>query len=257
MRRTLPFAVTLLLAAGACGPAELVVTMEVEGQDPEAGEMSAMALADMEVQLLPYDRDQVFDSLEAEFGQPEPSVPEDLLEAREAVQQAQANWRAAESRWNTLRDTLQKITNAMEQYNRGEARYVTLYRDFQALDSEYSQVERQMNRAFEEFTNLQNATIQRSDSMRIQIDNWADEAFAGAFDAFAAKQRASGLQAVVDTTDASGVVRLQAAPGTYWIHARYELPYSELYWNEQVTLARGEPTQLRLTRANAEERIKF
>lgn len=257
MRRTLPFALALILAAGACGPAELVVTMEIEGSaDSEEG-MSAMAIGDMEIQLLPYDRDQVFDSLEAAHGVPEPTVPADLIEAREAVQAAQARWRAAETRWNNLRDTLQKITDAMEQYNRGEARYVTLYRDFQELESQYGRIETEMNRAFEEFTTVQNATIQRSDSMRIQIDNWADEAFAGAFDVFAAKQRAAGLQAVVDTTDASGVVRLQAAPGNYWVHARYELPYSELYWNVPVTLVRGDPTQLRLTRENAEERIKF
>ncbi len=258
MRRTLPFALTLLLAAGACGPAELVVTMEVDGLNADSGEdMGSMALGDMEVQLLPYDRDAVFDSLESAFGTPEPSVPQDLIEAREAVQAAQARWRAAESRWNNLRDTLQKITSAMEQYNRGEARYVALFRDFQALDSQYSRVEREMNTAFGTFTELQNATIQRSDSMRIQIDNWADEAFSAAFDVFTLKQRESGLQTVVDTTDASGVVRIEARPGTYWLYARYELPYSELYWNVPITLEKGDPMQVRLDRSNASERIKF
>lgn len=257
MRRTLPFAFAFMLAAGACGPAELVVTMEIQDMAGEGEDMATVPLADMEVQVLPYDRDLVFDSLEAAFGQPEPSVPEDLIEAREAVQEAQARWRAAESRWNNLRDTLQKITDAMAQYNRGEAAYVTLYRDFQQLESQYGRIEREMNNAFGTFTELQNATIQRSDSMRIQIDNWADEAFADAFTVFTAKQRASGLPAVVDTTDASGMTRVQAPPGNYWVHARYELPYSELYWNVPVTLARGEPTQVRLTRENAEERIKF
>lgn len=258
MRRTLPFAMTLLLAAGACGPAELVVTMELEPTSAESAEgMAATPLGDMEIQLLPFDRDAVFDSLEAAHGTPEPQAPADLLEARERVQEAQARWRAAEARWNNLRDTLQKLTDAMAQYNRGEARYVALYREFQDLDSQYSRIERETERAFEEFTNLQNATIQRSDSMRIAIENWADEAFGGAFDAFTAKQRASGLQTVVDTTDASGVARIQAKPGSYWLHARYELPYSELYWNVPVTLETGDPTQVRLTRENAEERIKF
>lgn len=254
MRRTRPLAAALLLAVGACGPAELVVTMELDG----AGETGqAMALGDMEVQLLPYDRDQVFDSLEAAFGDPEPTPPEDLITAREAVQDAQEEWRQSEARWNTLRDTLQTITEAMEQYNRGEARYRLLFREFQDLESELGRVERQMNQAFDQFQNLQSATIQRSDSMRIQIDNWADEAFAGAFDVFTAKTRASGLAAVVDTTGADGMIRLQAPPGNYWVHARYELPYSELYWNVPVTLERGEPQQIRLSAENAQERIKF
>ncbi len=256
MRLLRPFAVALLTAAGACGPAELIVNMELTG-DPAEGEAGAIILGDMEVQLLPYDRDQVFDSLEAAFGRPEPTPPADLIQARAEVQRAQQAWRAAEDQWNTLRDTLQTITAAMEQFNRGEARYRLLFREFQDLESQYGRVEREMNRAFAAFTEVQNATIQRSDSMRIQIDNWADEAFSDAFDVFTVKAQEVGLQAVVDTTDSTGMVRIQAPPGNYWVHARYELPYSELYWNVPVTLDRGDPEQVRLTRENAEERIKF
>lgn len=255
MKRTLPFAMALLLATGACGPAELVVTVEAEMPDTEG--TTTMALGDLEVQLIPFDRDQVFDSLEQAYGEPEPTIPEDLVEAREAVQEAQQRWRQAETRWNTLRDTLQTLSEAMSQYSRGEARYVAMFREFQELESQLGRVEREMNTAFEEFNELQTGTIQRSDSMRIVMDNWADEAFAGVPDAFAAKARAAGLETVVDTTDAQGMVRIEAEPGQYWVHARYELPYSELYWNVPVTLERGEPTEVVLTRENAEERIKL
>lgn len=258
MKRTLPFAMALLLATAACGPAELVVTMEVEMPDAQAeGGTVTQQLADLEVQLIPFDRDAVFDSLEQAYAEPEPTIPEDLIEAREAVQEAQQRWRQAETRWNTLRDTLSKLSDAMEQYSRGEARYVAMFREFQELESQLGRVESQMNQAFEEFNDLQTGTIQRSDSMRIVMDNWADEAFSGIGEVFTAKQRASGLQMAVDTTDATGMVRLQAAPGQYWVHARYELPYSELYWNVPVTLERGEPTEVVLTRENAEERIKL
>lgn len=258
MKRTLPFAMALLLATAACGPAELVVTMEVEMPDAAAeGGTVTQQLSDLEVQLIPFDRDQVFDSLEQAYGEPEPTVPEDLIEAREQVQEAQQRWRQAETRWNTLRDTLTQLSQAMEQYSRGESRYVALFREFQDFESQLGQVEREMNNAFEEFNELQTGTIQRSDSMRIVMDNWADEAFAGIADVFVAKQRASGLQLAVDTTDASGMVRLQAAPGEYWVHARYELPYSELYWNVPVTLERGEPVEVILTRENAEERLSL
>lgn len=255
MRRTLPFAIALLLAAGACGPAELVVTVEVDIDEGEG--TVTRALPDLEVQLLPYDRDQVFDSMQAAFATPEPEIPQDLIEAREAVQAAQVRWRAAETRWNTLRDTLQKLSEAMQQFNRGEARYVAMFREFQELESQLGRAERENERAFAEFDELQSGTIQRSDSMRIVIDNWADEAFQGVGDVFLLKARASGLQAAADTTDASGVARFEARPGEYWVHVRYELPYTELYWNERVTLVRGEPVELRLTRAQAEERIKL
>ena len=67
----------------------------------------------------------------------------------------------------------------MQQYSRGESRYVTLFREFQEFDSQLGRVEKSMNDAFKEFDELQKATIRQSDSIRILKENWADEAFAG------------------------------------------------------------------------------
>ncbi|MDH5589644.1 MAG: hypothetical protein OEZ37_06320 [Gemmatimonadota bacterium] len=255
--RALPFAMSLLLAAGACGPAEVVVSLEIDVEDPEAGAMVTRALSDLEVQLLPYDRDAVFDSMSAAFGTPEPAIPQALMDAREEVRQAQERWQDSERRWGTLRDTLQKINDTMGQFSRGEAAYVALYREFADLEAELGRIERQRDAAFAEFTELQRGTIQSSDSVRLLRENWGDDAFAGVGEIFLAKQRASGLMVVVDTTDATGIARIQAKPGSYWVHARYDLPFTELYWNVPVTIQRGEPFELRLNASNAEERTKL
>ena len=258
-RGDLPFVMALLLAAAACGPAEVVVTMQVDLESLDGDGRVTRPLADVEVRLLPYDRDLVFDSLESAFSAPEPPVPGELMAARESVAAAQERWQATERRWNNLRDTLQKITATMEHYSRGEARYVALFHEFQQFDSLLGRVEGETERAFEEFNALQRATLRQSDSIRIIRDNWAEEAFADAGTVFAAKLRDSGLQAVVDTTDASGIARtnLKVKPGRYWIYARYDLPHTELYWNIPVEVTRGEPVQVRLNRETAEERIKL
>lgn len=259
MRRTPVFALSLLLAAAACGPSEVVVTIEVEMPNPEGEGMVTRPLADVEVQLIPFDRDAVFDSLTTVYGTPEPDVPEELIDRREAVQEAQAEWDEATRRWSTIRDTLQKLSDAMEQYSRGEARYVALFREWQDWESQLSAAETDRDRTFGIFDSLQQGTIRESDSIRVLQDNWADDAFADIATVFAAKHRATGLDWVVDTTDASGVARgnLLVKPGTYWVHARYELPYTELYWNEMITVEGGEPMTVTLARANAEERIKL
>lgn len=258
-RRTLPFAMGLLLAAVACGPAEVVVTMEIETPNPEGEGTTTRTLSDIEVQLLPYDRDQVFDSVSAAFGTPEPPIPSDLVAAREEVQRAQQEWDQNQRRWNILRDTLQTLTSAMEQFSRGEARYVALFREWQDFDAELGRVERQMNASFDRFDQLQRGTIRASDSVRILRDNWADEAFQDVGQIFLAKQRETGLDIAVDTTDASGVARgnLAVKPGQYWVYARYDLGYTELYWNVPITVERGDPVMVQLTRANAEERPKL
>ncbi len=258
MRRgTLPVALSLLLTAAACGPAEVVVTAEIEMPNPEGEGTVVRPIEEMEVQLLPFDRDAVFDSMTAAFPTPEPPIPEDLIAARDEVRRAQEEWQSYQNRWNTLRDTLQKLTETMEQYNRGEAAYRRLFLQWEEFDDEYQQVERQMNRAFERFTELQQGIIRASDSIRILRENWADEAYSGIGEVFAEKVRASGLDVAVDTTDANGIARFRVKPGRYWVHARYELPYTELYWNEPVDVQRGEPVQIRLNRENAEERIKL
>ncbi|MDT8341880.1 MAG: hypothetical protein RQ751_10240 [Longimicrobiales bacterium] len=257
MKRSSLLTAVAALAVAACGPAELVVTAEVEAQDPNTGETVVRPVSDLEVQLLPFDRDAVFDSLALAYGTPEPEIPQDLLDARAEIASAQQRWRQQENRWNTLRDTLQQITSAMEGLSRGETRYRMLFNDYNDFEAEYSRVERQMNAAFNEFDSLQKANLEYAQQVRIQRVNWADEAFAEVGGVWAAKVRASGLQATADTTDAGGVARFQVKPGQYWVHGRLDEVYNELYWNIPVTVDRGEPVTVTLTRANAEVRPKL
>ena len=112
--RFLLFSLSLLIAASACGPAEVVVTMEIDVASPDGEGMVTRPLSDIEVRLLPYDRDAVFDSMASAFGTPEPPIPEELIAERERVQEAQVEWQNNQNRWNLIRDTLQKLTTALE-----------------------------------------------------------------------------------------------------------------------------------------------
>jgi len=260
MRRgALQFAMSLLLATAGCGPTQVVVTIEIDVANPEGDGTVVRALSDVEVRLLPYDRDAVFDSMTSVFGTPEPEIPPALIEARDEVRVAQEAWQQSQARWNTIRDTLTKLNDALAQYNRGEARYTALFREWGDFDAELSGLDRQMTRSFELFTSLQEGTIHESDSVRILRDRWGDEAFAGIGEVFDARSVASGLGEATDTTDAMGVARthLLVKPGTYWTYARYELAYTELYWNVLITVVKGEPVQVRLTRENGVERVKL
>ncbi len=240
----------------ACSGAQAVITAELEVEDPDQGAVSR-AIADLEIRLFPFDRDALFDSLTRAASVPEPAIPDSVLQAQAQVQAAQERWRILEGRWNTLRDTLQTITDAMEGLNRGQARYRLLFNDFGDLESEYNRVESQRDRAFGEFTSLQAQSIAAADAIRIRRMNWADEAFVDIGIAIDAKLQASGLEIMYDTTDANGLVQFEVSPGEWWVSARYELPFTELYWNERIDLSRGEPFPLTLDRGNAEERPKL
>ncbi|MGD2069308.1 MAG: hypothetical protein PVI57_11590 [Gemmatimonadota bacterium] len=252
MKRFILSSVALgVVGLAACTPSEVVVTAEIE-QAPEGG---ATPLENVIIELIPFDRDQVFDSLAAEAATPEPEIPAELVAAREEIAQARTEWQTLESRWNTLRDTLQSISDALEQYNRGEARYVTLYQDFQDMESEYNRVDRQVEGAFERYDSLSKASLEQSERVRIQRQNWADEAFAEVGDVFEAHLRASGRDLLADTTSADGIARFSGmGDGDWWVHARFETPNAELYWNVPISVPKGEVLEVRLTRDNAEER---
>ena len=245
---------TTILAA--CGPGEATIVVALGDETSE----DANALDGVEVRLLPYDRDQIFDSLTAvaaAAGMPEPEVPPDLLAAQEEIAQAQQEWRDTETRWNVLRDSLQTLNNAMEGLNRAQRAYMELYNQYQDLEGDYNRAEQQLGRLFDNFTSLQQAAIGRMDSINIVQADWADQAFEDVGLIIAAKMELTGLEEHADTTGVEGVAAFEAAPGQYWVYARHELPYNELYWNIPIAITREEPVVLRLNRDNAVVRQIF
>jgi len=239
----------------ACGPGQIAVSAEIDVPDPEAeGQMVTRAIADAEIQVIPFDRDLVFDSLTGAFSTPEPEIPADLLAAKEEIAAAQAEWNTAEATWGNGRERLQEIVDEMEPLNRGEGRYNVLYREWQDVDAQVARAERVKEQAFRRFTDLQGGYLQRRDSMNLILGQWADEAYAPAFDVFALKLQESGQDIVLDTTNAQGYALVDVPPGQWWVHAFYEEAYSELYWNIPITVVRGDPVPVRLTRESAEIR---
>ena len=244
---------TTLLAA--CGPTQVVITTELSGDDQTS---AARALGDLEIRMFPYDRDVIFDSLTAAAATLEPPIPDSVLNTQTAVAAAQQEWRNTEARWNVLRDTLQTLSDALDGMSRGSGTYRVLFREFQDLETQYNRVERNRDRAFESFTSLQEASIAAAEEIKLLREQWADEAFAEVGAIMAARLQATGREVLYDTTDASGVADgFLAKEGDWWVSARYELPYTELYWNVPVTVTGGDPVPVRLTRDNATARPKL
>lgn len=243
----------LILASAvltACGSGEGAVRVQSGGADGQ----DSVGVADVEIRLLPYDRDQVFDSLAQAFPTPEPEVPADLAAAQEEIAEAREAWTAAEARWNLLRDDLQRLDDRMDALNRSTREYRTLFNEHEQKFREYQQLDARIKSLFERFESLQGAVVDRLDSMTVARDNWADDAFQDVNEVFAAKLQASGRDLHVDTTGADGWVRFVAPPGDYWVYARHEAATEEWYWNLQFALARGVPATLVLSRDNAEVR---
>lgn len=248
----LPAAVLLLGTAACSSPqvvAEAAITQESTGE--------TLPLKDLPIRLLPYDRDAIFDSLEAAHPTPEPPIPPELLQAQQEVMAAQEAHAAAEARWGLVRDSLRAISQTTERMSaqglRGTPQYLQAFESFDRLEAEEARVKREMDAAFERFTQLQEATIFRMDSIRVARETWAEEAFRDFGDVVQAHLDRTGREELADTTDAAGIATVRAPEGQWWVHARYTLPFEELYWNVPLEV-QGDSVHIRLTEENAEVR---
>lgn len=247
--------VAILAPTGLIGCSQPEVVAEAAINDESTGER--LALSELPIRLLPYDRDAIFDSLTAAYSEPEPTVPPELRAQQEAIQVAQNEWRQAEGRWNVVRDSLRSLSEEMTAMQssgqRNSPQYAARFSRFNALEDEEARVNQTREAAFQRFDQLQQASLSVTDSIRVAQEIWADEAFADFNDVVAARLEASGMEEVADTTDMSGFARFNVPEGDWWIYGRYTLPYEELYWNVPIQVT-GDSTYIQLNRENAESR---
>ena len=241
--------IAFLPALAGCGGTELTV-MVVAGEEGEG-----QPIADLPLVFLPFNRDSVFESLADQADEPEPQIPADLRAQFDSVAALQVVWRDAEAEWAEAREALQNLSNRLQNLDRRSREYQQLYRQFDGLESTERRLNGTRERAFEAFDAMQRQTLGRADSVRAVIEAWEDIAFQDYGDIEAGILEAQGREIVYDTTDATGAATMALASGTWFVHTRLSLPFSELYWNVPVDPAATDTLQL--TAGNAEERIKF
>ena len=173
------------------------------------------------------------------------------------MQAAQTDWRTAEERWGTVRDSLRTLANEMQRMQqqglRGTPQYTQAFRRFEQLEGEERQVRQNMDASFARFDQMQRTVLTRADSVRSVREAWGDRAYTDFDRVVDARLQQTGRQEYADTTNAEGLVRFRAPRGRWWVYARYTLPYEELYWNIPIEVA-GDSVRVELRRDNAEVR---
>jgi hypothetical protein len=257
MNRVLSFCVVVssIVALSACGSGDVTVVAQLPPASD--GSSEAQTLRDLEIYLLPYDRDVVFDSLEAAYPEREPPVPDTLLKLQAAISAALDEYTRYDNMWSQVRDSLQGLRSQMDRLARNSAQYAVLFREYGPLEQEYNAAERRSQQAFTRYTGLQTEFASQSQEIRMIRDAWADAAFADIDVVIGAKLKALKRTEMADTTAADGTVRFRPKPGQWWVHARWALPYDELYWNVPINVESGQPLEVRLSRDNAQVRPRL
>jgi len=188
---------------------------------------------------------------------PEPTAPDSLAQLQSAIQSAQAEWSTATDQWNSARDSLRALSTALDNMPRSSGQYRLLFRDFQDQEGRERSAKRAMDGAFGTFDDLQKRYTAQAQNYALLLEQWGDEAYSDVDMVIQAREEALGRTEAADTTDANGVLRIPLKKGQWWIYARYELVYEELYWNVPIDVIGGDPLQIVLNRANAQRRPRY
>ena len=213
------------LFVAACG-SSVTVQVTTEGADgPESQ-------ANVPVEFLPFDRDSVFDALDAQASSPRPQMSAELQAEATRVAELQESWRAKGSEWANERDALQQLSVRLENLDRRDPSYRRLYEQFDQGESRVSRLDRENQALFEQFTQAQEAVAATRDSFKIVDELWQDEAYAGYYDIRV--QLVGGDEALADTTNAGGFATMKLPGGDWWITTRARTAGGEVYWNVPV-----------------------
>lgn len=260
MRRVVLILATAVTAAAmtGCGGGDVAVIAQLEGASTGTQETGEVALGSLPVRLLPFDRDAVFDSLAEAFPEPEPEIPDSIVALQNQVIERQREWREAQEEWAQVRDSLQTLSDTLSTMSQSDADYFVMFQDFTDLESRVNGLERRANSAFEEFESLQARLNQQAREIELARENWASEAFQPVDSLFMAREEELRLEVQYDTTSSQGVAHFNGVKeGQWWVNARYDRQFDELYWNVPVEVESGETVTVRLTEENAEVRQKL
>jgi hypothetical protein len=236
----------------ACGGSEVTVQVLGEGAD------GPVPQGNLEVTFFPFDRDSVFDVLDAEAASPRPEIPEEMLATFARIRSLQEEWRDKESDWSEARDRMQTLSEEMQGMDRrarGTREYMSKYEEFEQLEGVEGRLNREKQALFDQFTAMQDSVTTRVDEFKAVRDTWEGEAYAGYNEIEQSLVTELRRQVFSDTTRTDGYVTRSLPAGDWWVNTRIQVPAGEFVWNLKIDPSRVDT--LRLDTSNGAERFRL
>jgi hypothetical protein len=228
-------AASLVALAGLTGcerPRDVAVRVSIPGPDSVETPVTGVGLV-----ALPYNRDSVLAALEerAESPRPDTTALDTLFRA---FQVPFATYTAAVQRTEELRDSLERLRQALDSMPRNTPEYRERYAEFSRLDDSLAAARKATERARQELDRARGTFAERGDPLRARIRHWEDSTYRG-YDSITRSLAARRRQDPrTDTTGADGWAHFSLPPGEWWIYGRSwnaTDPNTEWYWNLPVT----------------------
>lgn len=204
---------------------------------------AGVPLAGFEVMAVPFDAEELLDSLASSSATPRPTFPE--LERRLSeyrvgdrdTLQPDAQLTAA---WLATRDSVMRLSEQLRRMDRTTAAYKEAYARFRDLYARYSAREATREAALRRLFSADRALADQAALAADSLRRWEREAYREFPRLASERVRGQGLSVERVSTDSAGHFVLRLPPGTWWLNARFpnpDNPFVEYRWNVPLRVA--------------------
>ena len=236
------------LIVGACGAR---TSLEIRAQ------LDGTPLENLHITALPFDPDDLLDSLAAASPTPRPDFGDLEAQLRDFRPTDDSAAKRAASPWLALRDTVTRLADSLNAADRRAPDYSAAYERFRTLYRRLSERTAERDAALRRLNGPDLQLARRAQTAADSLRAWEYDAFQAYPDVARQKVERLGRPAMETTTDSSGVAELALASGAWWIVARWPDPgdpFMEYYWNVPVHVNGWLPAAVPLHRTTAVRR---
>lgn len=227
----------LAVAVAACST-ETDLTVMAQGENAEG---QVVPLANVKLDVIPYDIDELYKELEAQTNPGPPPVADSLKTLARTYQEACTSYRATS---DSIEGVRQQATAISDQTS---PEYKQVFQEYQALVQREKDRFQQCQDVTDTYTGVRNAYREKRQSWEQKA--WPPDMFAHAESLKIGEKHVQEIE-----TDKNGAATVTVPNGTWWVLGTGPVPGSisqQYRWNVQVDAGGGKDT-LQLNGQNAE-----
>ncbi|MFQ5702554.1 MAG: hypothetical protein ACE5HT_00875 [Gemmatimonadales bacterium] len=208
-----------------------------------------MPLVGIEVTAVPFDLQQLYDSLTLAAEVARPSFPELMVELESYRKPEEHQLDALGAAWRETRHSVMQLADSLRLVPNGAPGYAAAYSRLRQKYRDLARRAADRDRAFRKQIGDDHELAVRAAAAADRIRAWEKKAFAGLPQIADSASARAGRGWSRNVTDSSGTARMRLSPGKWWFSASYPQrnnPFWEYYWNVPVVLRSIGPTVISL-----------
>jgi len=214
-------------------------------------------LVGVEIMALPFNPDQILDSLARTSSAAKPVFPELEGEMAAYVRPEEAVVRGIGAGWLDAMDEVKHLADSLNRVSPSSPGYAAAYDRLRMQYRQLAQHAVERDREFREHMGDDRDLASRASSAADSLRRWENEVFVG-FPVLADSALArSGRPMHTGMTDEAGKVEFTLSSGRWWLIARWndpDNPFTEQYWNVALRMSVLGPRKVQLHSNNSTSR---